>query len=253
MAGKERLFTTQGLILKSKPFGERDRLISLLSPGRGKLTCVAPGARKTKSSLAALVEPFTYGNYLMHQGRNLYTIRQADIITFFSRLRNDLESYTFASHICQLVDDVVEDDGGQIRELFKLLYRSLLFMEKGAAPALIGLAFHFKLLKLLGYAPHLAGCLHCGREASIYYLHVEEGGIVCFNCLKSADSSSYLSQGSLALSRLLLKGNWAAINNLKLNEEQYKELSFFSRVFLQRWLGVENFKAFNFLEKLNRT
>ena len=251
MAGESKLFTTRGLVLKTKPLGERDRFVSLLTPEKGKLSCVAPGARKTKSSLAALVEPFTLAEYFLHRGKSLYTISQAEKITTFNSLREDLTSYTYACYLSGLLDNVVEIDGGQLKDIFSLLYNSLAQLEAGLKPGLVGLAFEFKLLHVLGYSPHLECCLFCGLESSRYYLSLEGGGLVCFSCSKKDHSFLSLSRGSLALARYLIKGSWPGISRLKLTESQYKELAFLTRAFLQRWAGVDNFKAMSFLEKLN--
>ncbi|HLE94747.1 MAG TPA: recombination protein O N-terminal domain-containing protein, partial [Acidimicrobiia bacterium] len=39
----------QGIVLRSYPFGEADRVVVLLSPNNGKIRTVAKGIRKTKS------------------------------------------------------------------------------------------------------------------------------------------------------------------------------------------------------------
>ena len=45
----------EGLALSSKPLGENDRLLTLLSDQEGLTRLAVPGARKPKSSLAAAV------------------------------------------------------------------------------------------------------------------------------------------------------------------------------------------------------
>ena len=52
MNGEQRL---EGLVLRSTPLGENDRLISVLSAGDGLIRLAVPGARKPKSSMAAAV------------------------------------------------------------------------------------------------------------------------------------------------------------------------------------------------------
>ena len=48
----ERIFKAEGLVLRTRPLGEADRLITLLTLEEGKFIAVARGARKIKSKLA---------------------------------------------------------------------------------------------------------------------------------------------------------------------------------------------------------
>ena len=61
----------QGIVLRSYPFGEADRVVVLLSPNRGKLRTVAKGVRKTKSRFGGRLEPFTHVDLVLYEGRNL--------------------------------------------------------------------------------------------------------------------------------------------------------------------------------------
>ena len=47
---KTRTFSTKGIVLKRVNVGETERSINLLTQEYGKMTCVAKGVRKIKSS-----------------------------------------------------------------------------------------------------------------------------------------------------------------------------------------------------------
>ena len=49
---QESLYVT-GIVLKQTPFGEYDRIVSLLTREKGKITAFARGARKPGNRLAA--------------------------------------------------------------------------------------------------------------------------------------------------------------------------------------------------------
>ena len=44
----------QGIVLRSYPFGEADRVVVMLSPNHGKIRTVAKGIRKTKAGSAGV-------------------------------------------------------------------------------------------------------------------------------------------------------------------------------------------------------
>ena len=64
----------QGIVLRSYPFGEADRIVVLLSPNNGKIRTVAKGIRKTKSRFGGRLETFSHVDLQLYEGRNLDTI-----------------------------------------------------------------------------------------------------------------------------------------------------------------------------------
>ena len=79
---QESLYVT-GIVLKQTPFGEYDRIVSLLTREKGKITAFARGARKPGNRLAAATNPFAFGTFRLYEGRTSYTISEADIQNFF--------------------------------------------------------------------------------------------------------------------------------------------------------------------------
>ena len=96
----------QGIVLRSFPFGEADRVVVILSPNHGKLRTVAKGIRKTKSRFGGRLEPFTHVDLVLYEGRNLDTITQVSVIEVFSHLRDDLDRVMAAGTMVEAVDAV---------------------------------------------------------------------------------------------------------------------------------------------------
>ena len=51
----------EGIILRTTDYGETNKIVSLFTRELGKYGVMAKGAKKTKSRLAAITQPFTYG------------------------------------------------------------------------------------------------------------------------------------------------------------------------------------------------
>ena len=51
------LYRDSGVVLRTHKLGEADRIITVLTRGRGKIRTVAKGVRRTKSRFGARLEP----------------------------------------------------------------------------------------------------------------------------------------------------------------------------------------------------
>ena len=65
MSPRERVYQTEGIGLRRSDFGESDRLLTVLTPERGKIRLIAKGARKPSSRKSGHVELFSRGQYLV--------------------------------------------------------------------------------------------------------------------------------------------------------------------------------------------
>lgn len=61
-----------GIVLAESNMGDFDKMLTILTPNVGKISCVAKGARRPKSALLAGTQLFCFGEYLVFKGsRNL--------------------------------------------------------------------------------------------------------------------------------------------------------------------------------------
>lgn len=171
----------QGIVLRSYPFGEADRVVVFLSPNNGKLRTVAKGVRKTKSRFGGRLEPFTHVDLVLYEGRNLDTITQVAVLEPFPRLRSDLDSVVTAGTMVEAADAVAQEDEAAIR-LFLLLQRGLKTLESGERSPDLITSFLLKLADVVGVAPSLLQCASCGRVENLHRFSFGGGGSICDRC-----------------------------------------------------------------------
>lgn len=173
----------QGIVLRSYPFGEADRVVVLLSANRGKMRTVAKGVRKTKSRFGGRLEPFTHVDLVLYEGRNLDTITQVNVLEAFPHLRTDLDAVVAAGTMVEAADAVAQEDEASVR-LFLLLQRGLKSLELGhRGPDLIT-SFLLKLADVVGVAPALISCAACGRGDDLHRFSFAGGGVLCDRCAR---------------------------------------------------------------------
>ena len=174
----------QGIVLRSYPFGEADRVVVLLSANRGKIRTVAKGVRRTKSKFGGRLEPFTHVDLITYEGRNLDTITQVSIIEAFPHLRGDLDRVVAAGTMVEVADFVAQEDLPSLR-LFLLLQRGLRALEQGPAHPDLVTSYLLKAADVVGVAPALDACAGCGRDRELLRFSFAAGGALCDKCRTS--------------------------------------------------------------------
>ncbi|MGH9063603.1 MAG: DNA repair protein RecO, partial [Acidimicrobiales bacterium] len=71
------LYREEAVVLRTYKLGEADRIVVLVTAGRGKVRAVAKGVRKTKSRFGGRLEPPMHVALQLYSGRELDTVTQA--------------------------------------------------------------------------------------------------------------------------------------------------------------------------------
>lgn len=214
------LLKTPAIVLKSRKWGEADRIVTFYTLRFGKLRGVARGARRLKNRFGGALEPFVHGelNLFEKRGDSLYRVTGADIHDSFAGLRDDLTRMSAAARMANFVA-AVSGEGDAHPGVFETLLKGLHVLESGHDPALTALLFQIKLLGETGFRPQIDHCAVCGdghgRAASRHFSPLA-GGLVCQLCARrDRDRCLPLSPGSLALLQQALRWAPAAVTRLK--------------------------------------
>ncbi|WP_448561093.1 DNA repair protein RecO, partial [Trichothermofontia sp.] len=166
-----RTYTATGINLKSMPLGEYDRLLTVLTAEYGLIRVVAPGARKHQSKLGGRSALFVVNQLQIVAGRTLHKVIQAETLTSYPKLSQDLCKLTASQYLAELALYQALSQQPQT-ELFHLLTEHLGRLEQlpklprdPATAAVIELRVlahltHaiFHLLALAGLAPQVQIC-----------------------------------------------------------------------------------------------
>jgi DNA repair protein RecO (recombination protein O) len=175
------LYNDQGIVLRSYPFGEADKVVIILSPNRGKLRTVAKGVRKTKSRFGGRLETLTHVDLVLYEGKNLDMITQVSIIEAFPTLRGDLDRVVAAGTMIEVADFVAQEDEPTLR-LFLLLQRGLRALDGDDPHPDLVAAYLLKAAEIIGVAPALTHCAGCGVHDGLTRFSFAAGGVLCDRC-----------------------------------------------------------------------
>lgn len=202
------LYREDGVVLRTYRLGEADRIVVLLTEGRGKVRAVAKGVRKTKSRFGSRLEATSHVRALFYEGRQLDTITSADALDAHPRLRQDLERTTDALALLEAVDQVAQE-GEPAPALYRMLVGALRTLDGGRSALLVP-AFYWKLLALEGVTPVTDSCASCGAsddDEALVAFDVAEGGALCRACRRG----TALVPGTLDLVARIYGGGLAGV------------------------------------------
>lgn len=204
------VYREQGIVLRTYKLGEADRIVNVLTPGRGKIRAVAKGVRKTTSRMGGRLEPYSHVDLQLYEGRTLDIVTQAQLITPFSEIRGDFDLSTCAAGVVEAADRIAQE-GEQANRVFLLVLDGLrrlaaLAREAGApaAPHLLLDAFVLRLASAAGYHPVVHACAVCGRAydpptatGDPVGFHIAAGGLLCVVC--RPPDAQRVTPGTMAL------------------------------------------------------
>jgi len=212
-----RLYRTEAIVLRRRDFGEADRILTLFTRDRGKISAIAKGVRRIASRKSGHVELFTHTGLLLAQGRNLDIVTQAETIQPFRAVRDDLIRTTYAYHIAELVDRL-SAEGVPSPMVFDLLREMLAALAEVEDPSLAARHFEMRLLGLLGYRPQLANCVDCGADvdAGGNAFGPDAGGVLCPACASRHTDALPLGERTFRVLRFLQTREWAMVRRIEL-------------------------------------
>ncbi|QQG43437.1 MAG: DNA repair protein RecO [Candidatus Daviesbacteria bacterium] len=143
-------FKTEGIILKRRNFGEADRILTVFSQKKGKISVLAKGVRRITSRRAGNVELLNRAIMYFHQGKGMPILTEAESLDTYPKLKADLTLSTYAYHLIELVDKITAE-GQENQILYEYLVRVLEKLSRNPRQILIR-AFEVKILSVLGFA-----------------------------------------------------------------------------------------------------
>lgn len=261
-----RSFPTEAIILKQSDLGEADRIITMLTPYKGKLRAIAKGIRRPVSKKAGHLELLCHSQLQIALGRNLDILTQAQTVESFTALRSALWHMTCGFYLAELIDHFIEDDTRH-QDVYTLLLTTLRALNADALETqqprnqdqppgtsrdrtlLLLRYFEVHLLTFVGYEPALRACAHCHSELQPREngFNPTLGGALCPDC--SPFWSQALSLNALKALRLLQRTDWEQVPRLRLDARLHSEIEIAMRSLLRYHLE-RDLKSWTFLEML---
>jgi len=228
-----------GVVIAENNMGDYDKMLTILTPNLGKISCSAKGARRPKSQLMSGSQLMCFGEYMLFKGSDTYTLNSCEIIELFYNIRTDLEKLTYAMYVTKIVSDVTTENQNSFNTL--KLYLNTLYMISETEKDLdfIISVFKLRILKILGFAPNTRECVGCKTKENIRYFSIRDNGFKCKECAKNDTSAIEISDATQNAIKYIMGADPKKIFSFELSDNGYKELELIAKVYLNEKLEKE--------------
>ncbi|MEM1177121.1 MAG: DNA repair protein RecO [Acidobacteriota bacterium] len=178
-----QLHDSVAFVLDVVDLGEKDRIVTWLSPEHGRKRGVAKSARTKFSKFAGQLQPLAKIDvrWAEKPGRELVRIRDASLLRPVSGL-DDLEGLLIGAYLAEHFSQFAQEDDPS-EALFRLLDSTLAALAEGTPRSLAARYVEVWVLRLQGLLPPPVECPLCGRPLGDRAAFLEdETAIVCPEC-----------------------------------------------------------------------
>ncbi|MFO1475495.1 MAG: DNA repair protein RecO [Verrucomicrobiota bacterium] len=198
--------TATGLVMRTFPLTETSLIVHWLTPSLGRISTVAKGARRPKSSFRGKIDLFYLADFSFQRSRksDLHALREIRLQDTNAFLRQDLALLRQAAYASALVSQSTEKET-PLPEIYALVREFLAAIAGGPALPHSVFAFELRLLGELGLEPDL--------------------------------TERPLTPGSQKLGSLLASATWDALKSIRLTGPQVREIQSFLHGFIVFHLG----------------
>ena len=229
----------KGIILSEHNMGDFDKMLTMLTPNVGVISCVAKGARRPKSALLAGTQMFCFGDYLMYKGTNTYHINSAETIEMFYNLRVDLDKLKYAVHINKIILDVTHENQNSFTILQLLLNTLYTISETDKNLEFVLSIFKLRLLTILGYTPRIQKCACCEKEQKITHFSIKNNGLQCLACSKQDTSAISVTESTINAIKYTITCPPKKLYSFNLKGDSLNEFNLIAKIYFNEKLEKE--------------
>ncbi len=229
----------KGIVLSENNMGDYDKMLTILTPNLGKISCSAKGARKPKSALLAGTQLFCFGEYLLYQGTSTYHINSCETIEIFYKIRTDLDKLKYAIHLNKIVQDITDENENCYQILQLYLNALYLIAETKKDKDLIVSIFKLRLLSILGFTPRVMACVNCKEKENLQYFSIKDNGVKCEACSRQDKSAIFMSESTANAIRYTISAPAKKVYLFDLKNDALEEFKLITRVYFNEKLEKE--------------
>lgn len=245
-------YNTEAIIIKTRPFGEADKIYTILSANYGKFEAKVKSARQIKNKLSGNLEIFSLVKLYLAKGKNIDVITNVEVINSHLNIRSSLIKIASGFYLLELFNKTTQghEKDYKIYSLLKYALKILNESDDRGQIEVILRAVETRLLFLLGYGHSLDECVVCKKKNEpLNYINIIMGGCLCNSCYIKHRGGINIYPPAKEAMKYFQKFDALGISRLKLADDVSKNIFKINNMF---YMTHFNFKvsSLDFMDKV---
>lgn len=230
---------TKGIVLFSRDYKEKDKLVKIFTESYGKQMFFVKGVHKKNNPLAPALLNFTEAIYFGSiRSEGLSFLNGVKEVKPFRHIQEDIFLTAYGSYMLNLVDVAIEDHLYD-PHLYGFTQQALMQLENGADPEIITNIFELQLLQRFGVAPQLDHCAVCGNQEGPFDYSSKYAGLLCYKHFDKDRHRWHANPRGVHLARLLMQISYDQINSIQVKAETKQNLRRFIDQLYEEYVGIQ--------------
>lgn len=230
-------YYTDGIILSQMDYGEKDRILKIITRDKGIISAIAKGIKSPTSKKAQHIDILAFGKLYLAKGKNLDIL--LNITPHDSLLKNiEVSKINYIFYFAELVLNSTIEESYDF-SFFKMITALRENLESNLYHSMLKL--QLEILKYLGSLPNLRECIM--SEESLKEKRFFDPNYIGYN----AKEGQSVSDTEIKTQLFLASAETDNFTNLKIEDETFKNIFYIQNNWLELALErkINSFKFLN--------
>jgi DNA repair protein RecO (recombination protein O) len=181
--------SSEALLLRKRPYGDADYVLTLFTRDFGKINAFAKNAKSSRKRFGGRLEPFVlFRARFREKPGDMKFLEDIETVEVFRHMMEDLDLFMWGSFMTESAEILLPKESPN-EDIFSLFVDTLRGLDSGKSAMPLVLGFQLGTLSLSGYGPSLDVCAECGKETGKgSRFSIKKGGALCAECGGAAEN-----------------------------------------------------------------
>ena len=244
-----QLAESKGLILSSRNYKEKDKLVKIFTESSGKMMFYIKGIHRQNKPLAPALLPFNESFYIVNfRSEGLSFLSSVKDAHAFRHIQEDIFLSGYGTYLLNLVDAAIEDHQYD-PHLFQFTQQALQRMDQGDDAEIITNIFEVQILQRFGIAPIWTHCVVCGETKGKFDYSSKYGGVICERHWSMDDHRYHADPRAVYFVRMFSAISYDKISGIHLKEETKQAIRELIDQLYDEYVGI-HLKSKKFIDQM---
>ncbi len=187
------ILKTEAIVLNEIRYKDTSKILNLYTKKYGRISVMAQGAYKPKSTLIATTQSFSYSEFNLQKKGEFYYIYGVDLLNSFYGIRENMDRVFYGYYLLELMNKStpIEEENEKLFLLLEKGLKILCDIKENYLKFIV--SYELKFISFLGYRPYMNNCVICNNDENLNIrFSFSEGGIICDDCFPKDKRSVFI-------------------------------------------------------------